>query len=58
MSTDNQKKTLSPKEFANEYQVSVKTFMKWVYKIPNLIVSKPTRLFTPLQVKVIREHLG
>lgn len=45
-------------ELAALYNVSVKTFMKWIVKIPGLNLLPRQRILTPKQVGKVYEHLG
>jgi len=44
-------------KLATKFGVSLETFNIWIQDIPELKISKRQRLLTPLQVKIITEHL-
>ena len=46
------------KSLARQYKVSPKTLEKWLKPIEKKVGEYTGRMFTPVQVKVIYEHLG
>ena len=58
---DNEKhkiRAMSKTELANAYQVSLKTFAKWIKPFKEKIGDYLGRTYTPKQVRIIFESLG
>jgi hypothetical protein len=59
-----EKKSYTPKELADEYNVCLRTFFTWISPIRKEVMAmnpnhkKRSRVFIPKQVKRIREYLG
>jgi len=51
-------KAMSKKQLREAYGISAPTLNKWLLRIPGIRQVKGKRLFTPLQVKKIIDHLG
>ena len=51
-------RTMSKKELAAHYKVSVRTLNKWLKPIEPKIGKLKGRLYTPKQVEIIMRHLG
>jgi len=45
------------KELANEYGVSLQTFIRWIKTIPGLKIP-PRHRITPRQISIIKDYLG
>lgn len=50
--------TRSKSQLALEYRITLKTFNKWLEKIPELNLLPGQRILTPKQVELIYAHLG
>lgn len=50
----------SKKELANDYKIDSLTLCTWLKKIPNNFYEtiKQVKILTPLQLKIIYDHLG
>ncbi len=51
-------RAMSKTELANAYQVSIKTFSRWVHPFKEEIGKYLGRAYTPKQVKIIFDLLG
>ncbi len=49
---------INKKALAGKYKVSTKTLEKWLKPIEKKVGEYSGRMFTPVQIKVIYEHLG
>ena len=49
---------INKKELAGKYNVSTRTLEKWLKPIEKKVGEYRGKVFTPVQIKVIYEHLG
>ncbi len=49
---------MNKQELRYYYNISYPTLYKWLRTVPNLILVKFQREFTPLQLELIHKHLG
>ena len=51
-------RSMSKKELAAYYGVSISTLKKWLKPIENRLSNRKGRIYSPRDVKIIREYLG